>query len=45
MLKNGICIIVIGQAVLKILHSEVDILRKRPRIRICLYVSIKGEEQ
>ena len=45
MLKIDICITVIGQAVLEILHFKVDIPRKSPRIRISLKVSIKSGEQ
>ena len=40
MLKNDICITVIGQVVLEIFHFKVDIPRKNPKIRISLYVSI-----
>ena len=43
MLKNDICITVIGQA--EIFHFKVDIPRKSPRIRISLKVSIKTGEQ
>ena len=43
MLKNNICITVIGQAVLEIFHFKVDIPRKGPRIRISLKVCIKVE--
>ena len=43
MLKNDICITVIGQAVLEIFHFKVDIPRKSSRIRISLKVSIKIE--
>ena len=45
MLKNDICITVIGQAVLEIFHFKVDIPRKSRRIRISLKVSIKSGEQ
>ena len=45
MLKNDICINVIGEAVLEIFHSHVDIPRTRPRIIIPLKVSIKSGEQ
>ena len=49
MLKNDICITVIGQAVLEIFHFKVDSPRKSPRksprIRISLKVSIKSGEQ
>ena len=45
MLKNDICITVIGQAVLEIFYFKVDIPRKSPRIRISLKVSIKSGEQ
>ena len=36
MLKNDICITVIGQAVLELFHFKVDIPRKSPRIRTSL---------
>ena len=36
MLKNNICITVIGQAILKIFHFKVDIPRRSLRIRISL---------
>ena len=45
MLKNDICITVIGQAVLETFHFKVDIPRNNPRIRISLNVSIKSGEQ
>ena len=40
MLKNDICITVIGEAVLEIFNFKVDIPRKSPRIS--LNVSIKS---
>ena len=43
MLKNDICIIVIGLAVLEIFHFKVDIPRKG--LKISLNVSIKSGEQ
>ena len=45
MLKNDICITVIGQAVLEIFRFKVDIPRKSPRTRISQHkkVSIKVE--
>ena len=45
MLKNDLCITVIGQAVLKIFHFKVDIPRKNPKIRISPNVSINCAEQ
>ena len=45
MLKNDMCITVIGQAVLEIIHFKVDIPRKSPRIRISLKVGIKSGDQ
>ena len=45
MLKNDICITVIGQVVLKIFDFKVDITRKSQRIRISLNVNIKSGEQ
>ena len=36
MLKNDICITVIGQAVLEIFHFKVDIPRKSPRLEFLL---------
>ena len=45
MLKNDICITVIGQAVFEIFHFKVDIPRKSPRIIMSLNVSIKSGEQ
>ena len=41
MLKNDICTIEIGQAVLEIFHFEVDIPGKSNKIRISLNVSKK----
>ena len=43
MLKNDICITVIGPAIFTIFRFKVDILRKSPRIIISLNVSIKVE--
>ena len=45
MLKNDICITVIGEAVLEMSHFKVDIPRKSPRIRSSPRVSIKSGEQ
>ena len=45
MLKNDICITVIGLDVLEIFHFKVNILRKNPIIRISLKVRIKSGEQ
>ena len=45
MLKNDICITVIGQAPYEIFDFKLDILRKNPKIRISLTVSIKCAEQ
>ena len=45
MLKNDLCITVIGQAVLEIFHFKVDVTRKSLRVKISLNVSIKSGEQ
>ena len=45
MLKNDICITIIGQAVLEIFRFKLDIPRESQRIKISLYVSIKSWEQ
>ena len=45
MLKNDICVTVIGQAVLEIFHFKVGFPRKSLIIRISLKVSIKSGEQ
>ena len=42
MLKNDICITVIGQAVLEISHFKVDIPRRSPRTRTSLTLFIPG---
>ena len=45
MLKNDICITVIGETFLEFFHFKVDIPRKNPIIRMSLDVSIKCAEQ
>ena len=45
MLRSDICMTVIGQVVLEIVHFKVDIPRKSQRIRIFLNVGTKSGEQ
>ena len=45
MLKNDICITIIGQAILKVFLFKMGILRKGLKIRSSLKVSINNGEQ